>query len=385
MGQKVFRIALGWVGFVAVAACGKGGTPAEPGGPSPGEGTCPAPPLGISVGGSPASRDAQTVPLRRLVLMGGGPEEDSAARLFVEGANGGDVVILRAQGSLTSYPGYFLSTLAPSPRPASVVTVRTDQPAAGGDPAVLCRLSRAEAVWLAGGDQWDYLGGWPAVLHDSLAALASRGRTFGGTSAGSMVLGEAAFDAKLGSVTSAQALADPLRPEVSLSFPRFSQAELRGVLVDTHFSERQREGRLLAFLARFLTAAARDEVVGIGLDEGTALVVEGGRWRAYGPAGKGVWLYRVRGPATLRGGSSLELSGIERAALVPGQEGRWPFPFGEARRTLLRVTGGRVEVVGELPSPSLSGGPPQEDPGEGGAGGTPGPGGSVVVRGGGRQ
>ena len=93
--------------------------------------------------------------------MGGGSESDEAATLFVEGAAGGDIVILRASGSLTSYPNYFMTSLSPAVPPASAVTVLTGNPGAGGDPAALCWLEGAEAVWLAGGSQWDYLGGWP--------------------------------------------------------------------------------------------------------------------------------------------------------------------------------------------------------------------------------
>lgn len=351
MVRRIFWGALGWVCLAGVSGCGGGDTPADPGVTLPTPLSCPAPPAGVSVGGLERSQDVQPGAVRRLVLMGGGAEDDSAAKLFVEGANGGDVVILRAEGSLTSYPSYFLSTLAPSPRPASVVTIRIDQPEAATHPAVGCRLSRAEAIWLAGGDQWDYLGLWPAGFRIFLGSLGAGVRSVGGTSAGSMVQGEAAFDARLGSITSAQALADPLRPEVSLSYHRlFFHPELSGVLVDTHFSERQREGRLLVFLARFLDYIGRPEVVGVGLDEGTALVVEGWRWRAYGPAGKGIWLYRVRGPATLRPGSPLELSGIERAIVSPGQEGNWPVAHMQASWTRLRVVEGRVEVVGVVPS-----------------------------------
>ncbi len=320
---------------------GCGGGENEPLPPEPAD-RCPAPGAGVSVGGSFREGDTPATPTRRLVLMGGGPEDDAAATLFAEAAGGGDVVVLRATGSLTSYPDYFSSGLSPSPRPASVVTVRTDTPGAGADPAVLCHLRRAEAVWLAGGDQWSYLGGWPAALGDTLAALTARGRALGGTSAGAMSLGEAAFDARHGSVTSPEALADPLRSLVSLSFPSFFQPELSGTLVESHFTERDREGRLLVFLARFLTEKVRSAVVGIALDEGVALVLQGGSYRVLGPAGRGAWLYRVTGPAGLQAGAPLELSGIRRVRLEPGSQGGWPFDFDAAGGQALQVRGGVV-------------------------------------------
>lgn len=321
-------------------ACGGGGGEV---GPPLDPDACPVPGQGITIGGVGGSGDTAATPVRRVVLMGGGREDDGASTLFVEGAGGGDILVLRATGSTTSYPTYFTETLAPSPAPASAVTVRTDNPSAGGDTAVLCRLGRAEAVWLAGGNQWDYLGGWPAALHEGLAQLTTRGGVVGGTSAGAVSLGEAAFDAREGTVTSAEALADPLTSGVSLSYPAFALPELHGMLVDSHFAERDREGRLLAFLARFLREKGRGQVVGIGLDEGAALVLEAGEFRVFGPRTAGVRLYRATGPATLIPSTPLGLEGVRRVRLGPGDRGVWPPDFDDLAGEDVRVRFGVVE------------------------------------------
>ena len=65
-----------------------------------------------------------------------------------------------------------------------------------------------------------------------------------------------------------------MRREVSLTRPVFAQPELDGILVDSHFMDREREGRLLIFLARFLADRGAGPVVGVGLDEGVALTIE---------------------------------------------------------------------------------------------------------------
>ena len=309
---------------------------------------CPEPGEGIDIGGIDGTgADTERAPTRRLVLMGGGGEDDSAARQFVEAADGGDIVILRATGSLTSYPQYFSVTLAPDPVPATVVTVRTTRPESGGDPAVLCRVNRAEALWLAGGNQWHYLGRWPDTLHATLAAATARGVAMGGTSAGAVSLGEAAFDAEFGTVTSLEALADPLRREVSISMPVFAQPELASTLVDSHFMERGREGRLLVFLARFLDARGEGPVVGVGLDEGVALVIEDEGYAVSSESTGGAWLYEVAGPAQLATGVPLTLHGIRRVVLRNGAAGDWPFDFESATDArVLRVEDG-VVMVGE--------------------------------------
>lgn len=334
-----------WILAGLVLGCGGGGngTDLDPN-PEP-ELPCPSPGFGVEVGGNPGTEDAAATPQRRVVLMGGGGEHDDAMVRFLEGAAGGDVVVLRASGSLTSYPSYFQS-LSPSPPPASAVTVKSTVPTSADDPAALCWVGGGEALWLAGGNQWDYLGGWPPELHEALAQANARGVAMGGTSAGAVSLGEAAFDAEHGTVTSAEALADPLLPDVSVSYPSFALAELQGVLVDSHFMDRDREGRLLAFLARFLTEKSRAEVVGIGLDEGVALVIQDGTYRVFAPPGHAAWLYRIRGPAVVEAGIPLSLSGILRARLNHGDQGSWPLSFDAVSTEALQVDQGVVEVSG---------------------------------------
>ena len=267
---------------------------------------CPDPGAGTTIGGFAGSgSDATASPVRRLVLMGGGPEEDGAARRFVEAAAGGDIVILRATGSLTSYPDYFSAELAPAPRPASVVTIRTDTPPLADHPSVLCRLDRAEAIWLAGGSQWDYLGRWPHPVHVAIREAWRRGAAMGGTSAGAVSMGEAAFDARHGTITSAEALADPADASVSVGPSNMPQPELRNMIVDSHFTERSREGRLLAFLGRLLAQHRSGSFVGIGIDEGAALEIEDDSYRVSSARGGAVWMYEATGPAVAQPGRPL--------------------------------------------------------------------------------
>lgn len=277
--------------------------------------------------------------------MGGGSEEDGAARRFVEAAAGGDIMVLRAAGSLTSYPDYFSTELAPSPGPASVITIRTDTPPLADHPSVLCRLYRAEAIWLAGGSQWDYLGRWPNSVHVAVREAWRRGAATGGTSAGAVSLGEAAFDARHGTVTSAEALSEPADVSVSVGPSTLPQPELANAIVDSHFTERSREGRLLAFLGRLLAQHRSGSFVGIGIDEGTALEIEDRSYRVTSTRGGAVWMYEARGPAVVQPGRPLSLDSIRRVRLPDGSSGRWPFSFDEAERVQeLVVEEGEVRI-----------------------------------------
>ncbi|OGQ17587.1 MAG: hypothetical protein A2138_18445, partial [Deltaproteobacteria bacterium RBG_16_71_12] len=212
-------------------------------------------------------------PTPLVVLMGGSTEVDAAAARFAEAAGRGDLLVLRATGSTSSYTGWFADELAMDERPGAVSTVRIDDAARGGDDAVLCRVARADAVWLAGGDQSDYLIRWPDELHAALARAIARGAAVGGTSAGAMSLSELTFDAAQGSVDATGAMAAPLDDAVSLSRSPFAPVALAGTLVDTHFDARSRLGRLITFLAR--AAQTDGPVIGIGIDEETAVVIDG--------------------------------------------------------------------------------------------------------------
>jgi cyanophycinase-like exopeptidase len=289
---------------------------------------------------------------RRVVLMGGSAEVDPASRVFVEGANGGDVLVLRASGSTTSYNAYLRVEVGAEPRPGSVGTLRIPGVATGSgpdgegsdSPGVLCRVANAEAVWLAGGNQWDYLGGWATALHDSLRATAVRPAAIGGTSAGAVVLGELAFDAEHGTVTSDTALADPFHPRVSVRRSDLAQPELDRFLVDSHFMQRDREGRLLTFLARGVRLLDADTVYGLGLDERAALLVREGRYEVRAEPGRQVWLYRyvVGSDPEPDPGRPLEMTGVLRLGLGDGSGGAWPPSLEHAATDTMDVVAGRV-------------------------------------------
>lgn len=129
------------------------------------------------------------------------------------------------------------------------------------------QLGEADLVWMSGGDQnrlLDHLEG--AGLVGDLRAAHARGAVVGGTSAGAAVLGDVSI---AGSPDPApyHAGALPGRPGLGL---------LPGVLVDQHFAERGREGRLLTALLD------HPELVGLGIGERTAALFRGRRGELLG-------------------------------------------------------------------------------------------------------
>jgi cyanophycinase len=199
-----------------------------------------------------------------LLLSGGGGDVEQAFRWFIEKAGGGDIVVLRASGS----DGYnkYIPTLGSVD---SVESFVTKTPETVRDRGLVDAIRNAEGLFIAGGDQWNYVRMWKGTaIEDAIHHVYAKGGPVGGSSAGLAVLGQHAFSAEFDTVTSKQALADPFdkRVTVESDFLRFDP--LKNIITDSHFSRRDRMGRLLVFLAR--TEGAR----GIGIDEATSVLVE---------------------------------------------------------------------------------------------------------------
>lgn len=205
--------------------------------------------------------------------MGGATEDDNAMIWFLQQAAGGDILVLRASGS-DGYNNYLYSGLGVSVN--SVETIVFHNALASSDPYIHQRIQKAEAIWLAGGDQWDYISYWRDSPIDSLIneGLTNRNMVIGGTSAGMAVLGQYYFSAQNGTVTSTTALANPYNPNVTVDSAHFLGTDnLQHVITDTHYDNPDRKGRHVVFLARIVTDLGV-EAKGIACDEYTAVCID---------------------------------------------------------------------------------------------------------------
>ena len=211
-----------------------------------------------------------------VVLMGGGTEVDSSMQQMCAWANGGDFLVIRATGTDAYNP--YLQDICPGLN--SVATLVIPSKSAAADPLVARTILAAEAIWIAGGAQDDYINYWTGTpAQDALDTSIARGVPIGGTSAGLAVLTQYVYSA-LGSkgVTSAQALANPYNRYITLARDFVNLPVLTGIIGDTHFVTRDRMGRALAFLCR-ITNEGWGVPRAIAVDEETALEIP-----AQGPA-----------------------------------------------------------------------------------------------------
>lgn len=287
-----------------------------------------------------------------LLLMGGGDRNFDALRWFLKKAGNGHLVVLRASQANEVAEEFYRDVGGI----ASVETFVFKGRGSSDDPKMLASLARADGIFIAGGDQARYVRYWKGTpVAAALDAHVRAGKPIGGTSAGLAILGEYLYGAMdNGSIRSPEALADPLGPAVTIEQDFLHIERLKGVVTDTHFKERDRLGRLFAFVAKAetMTGSPRRGLIGLGVDESAALAVEGdgsGRIYATDPAGS-AWLVRggfaevqVAGkPLALR---RVEVTGIGAGSVVQLPEGRVDAPVFQRA---YRVSGGRVDEVAPM-------------------------------------
>jgi cyanophycinase len=138
-----------------------------------------------------------------------------------------------------------------------VLPVRTRQ--AAFDPQVSLALRDASAIFFTGGDQLritSLLGGTP--LEYALQQAYSRGALVAGSSAGAAALGQTMIAYGKSGASPRQGMAQ-LSPGLGLG---------SGVIIDQHFRQRDRIGRLI------FAVACNPGCIGVGVDENTAAILE---------------------------------------------------------------------------------------------------------------
>lgn len=154
-------------------------------------------------------------------------------------------------------------------REVRISSLRTREDA--HDKAIIEELSSADVVFFTGGDQLritSQMGNTPALK--CLRRLYEEGATIAGTSAGAAAMPETMLIGGSNDQTNAIS-AIGVAPGLGL---------VEGVVIDSHFAERGRFGRLLG------AVVGNPTNVGLGIDEDTAIVTLGdGTFRVLGKGG----------------------------------------------------------------------------------------------------
>ena len=266
-----------------------------------------------------SAADTHTMPLAGYALMGGGKDLDDAFKWLCDRASGGDFLVLRAHGD-DDYNLYINGLCKAN----SVATLILPDRTAAQDPKVAEIIRQAEAIFIAGGDQANYLNFWADTpVETEINKAPGRGVPLGGTSAGLAVMGEFVYSAQGDApddpdLTSVLALSNPFHPRVTLRGAFLNIPILRNMLIDTHFKARDRMGRTLTFLSRIVQDGWSPHPREIAVDEKTAVLLDpDGKATVVGKST--VYFMQVTGPPEVcRANEPLTLAEIRIYRLGPG-------------------------------------------------------------------
>ncbi|MFO7526046.1 MAG: cyanophycinase, partial [Ignavibacteriaceae bacterium] len=203
--------------------------------------------------------------------IGGGSENynswsDAPYSWIVQKADSGKIIILGTSSATTWLPNYFMSLGADTAYNKTISSF-----AAADLQETYNELITAKAIFIRGGDQWNYVRYWKSTKTDSaLNFIFQNGGVLAGTSAGLAVLGDVDFSARFGSVYPDESLLNPFN-----NYMQFEDNFLNfvpDVIFDSHFIERARHGRLVAMLYNRYFTTGRS-LIGIGVDDRTAICV----------------------------------------------------------------------------------------------------------------
>ncbi len=246
----------------------------------------------------PAQLAAQSTaygpPKGALVIAGGGALDGTGIiERFIElggGADTGRFVIVPTAGGNRDRTGAIRvyhpdSVLAPWRRRGlkHVTMLHTHDPKVADTEAFVADLSHATAVWFVGGRQWNIVDSYAGTrTYSELHKVLERGGVIAGTSAGATIQGEYLVRG------------DTRGPDTVMTAEENHQRGfefLRRSAIDQHINTRNRWDHIIPLIAQ------QPHLLGIGLSEGTAIVVTGdtftvvGKWmvavhdntRAYQP------------------------------------------------------------------------------------------------------
>lgn len=198
-----------------------------------------------------------------LVVAGGGALDDRILNEFVRlaGGNNAQLVVIPTATGDSRIPTEEQATALWSERGINDVKVlHTRDRREADDPEFSKALDDATAVWISGGQQSRLADSYVStVVQQKLRELIQRGGVVGGTSAGAAIQSHVMI-----------ASGNPV-PEI-----REGLGLLPYLIIDQHFLKRNRAPRLQYAVRQ------HSELLGVGIDEGTALIVTGRTARVLG-------------------------------------------------------------------------------------------------------
>jgi cyanophycinase len=208
----------------------------------------------------PATPAAPQVEQGTLVIVGGGGVPSEIAQRFLQAGGGADghfvvLPIAMPDPVRTTQEEAFIKRMGAKNVRAIAYREKKDLE----QPEVVALLQEATGIWFGGGRQWNFVDAYEGTqLPELFRGVLRRGGVIGGSSAGATIQGDYLLRGA------------PAGPNIMMceGYER-ALGFLPGVAIDQHFSARNRFRDMTAFMAKY------PQFLGIGLDEATAILVQG--------------------------------------------------------------------------------------------------------------
>ena len=199
-----------------------------------------------------------------LVIVGGGGLPGGLMDTFIELAGGKDKARLvfipcEERASISGTPSIVTEWIDSGVAHATFLHTK-DRRRANTDDAFLKPLRKATGIWFGGGRQWNFSDSYyGTTAHRLMKEVLHRGGVIGGSSAGASV--QARYLARATPIGNFRIMAP--------GYERGGLGFLSGVAIDQHFSQRGRQKDMTELMDH------HPQLLGIGIDETTALIVKG--------------------------------------------------------------------------------------------------------------
>ena len=203
-----------------------------------------------------------------LVVVGGAMRSDAIVKRFVDLAGGLEaqfVVIPTAAGRNSYSEDAGLAKKLRSMGAVNVTVLHTNDRNEANSEAFVKPLRGADAVWFGGGRQWRLVDSYKNTLTEKLFwEVLERGGVIGGSSAGATIQG------------SYLARGDTKNNQIMMGDHEEGFGFIKNVAIDQHVLARNRQFDMYEILRN------RPELLGLGIDENTAIVVQGNTFEVIG-------------------------------------------------------------------------------------------------------
>jgi cyanophycinase len=219
----------------------------------------------------PKEAPVPEVPSGTLVIIGGGGMTPDVTQKFIDAGGGVDghfvVLPISMPDPIRNDGGGFLRQRGVK----DVVGITFREQKDLEDPKTLEIFKKATGIWFGGGRQWNFMDAYEGTkIPELMRDVLRRGGVIGGSSAGATIQGDYMVRGA------------PAGPNIMMceGYER-ALGFLPGVAIDQHFTQRNRLKDLTGLVNHY------PQFLGIGLDEATAIVVQGhmadvmGRGRAH--------------------------------------------------------------------------------------------------------